>query len=74
MSDPLVTEYVKLCSQRTRLFVDEETERRLYDRLDRIWYAEMTVADRLEVERRLAATNAQDRAWHTAHHTDNPWR
>lgn len=74
MDEACVTEYVKLCTQRAALFVDEETASRLCDRLDRIWYAEMTVADRMEVERRLAATNVQDRAWHTAHHTENSWR
>ena len=62
MNEALVTDYVELCAQLAAL--DVETEERFYARLDQIWYAEMTEADRSEAERRLSALGSKDRAWH----------
>ena len=53
MNEALVTEYVELRARLAAL--DAETEQRLYVRLDQLWYAEMTEADRSEAERRLVA-------------------
>jgi len=56
-----VTEYVDLCAlvAAEALFA-EAVEQRHYDRLDRLWYVEMTDADRDEAQRQVAA---QARAW-----------
>lgn len=56
MSDAAVAEYVDLCEQiAAEALFAEEVEQRLYDRLDRLWYAEMSVADREEAAARLVA-------------------
>lgn len=65
MSDAVVIEYLDLYEQIAveALFAEAAVEQRLYDRLDQLWYAEMTDAHRREAEDRLAA---KGRAWHTA--------
>jgi len=56
MSDGVVTEYVELCEQiAAEALFAEEVEQRLYDRLDQLWYAEMSAADREEAAGRLVA-------------------
>lgn len=59
----LVTEYVDLCAQITaEALFSKEVEQRYYDRLDQLWYAEMTQADRYEAERRLHVPQETKRA------------
>lgn len=70
MNEPLVTEYVELCARLASL--DSETEQRFYSRLDQIWYAEMTAADRVEAEKRLSTLGSRDRAWHDSRRTEDP--
>lgn len=57
MSDAVITEYVELCEQIVveALFAEEAVEQRLYDRLDKLWYTEMTEADREEAAARMIA-------------------
>jgi len=68
MRESIVTEYVELSARLASLATDAdvEAEERLYTRLDRLWYAEMTDNERREAERRLEALGASDRAWHDA--------
>jgi hypothetical protein len=65
VSDTIVSEYLDLCEQIAveALFAEAAVAQGLYDRLDRLWYVEMTDAHRREAEVRLAA---KGRAWHTA--------
>ena len=54
MNSVLVTEYVDLCAQITAAAMfSKEVEQHYYDRLDQLWYSEMTQADRDEAQRRL---------------------
>ncbi len=59
-----VVEYVSLCEQLAAVVPrDRASEDRLYDRLDCLWYVEMTSEDRDEAEARLAAKDrSQDDA------------
>jgi len=70
MNEAIVIEYVDLCTRLAAL--DAETEDQLYARLHQLWYAEMTAADRAEAERRLAAVDSKDRAWHDARRIEDP--
>ena len=70
MNEQLVIEYVELCARLASL--DAETEQRFYARLDQIWYAEMTAADRAEAEKRLSVLGSKDRGWHDARRTEGP--
>ena len=70
MNEAIVIEYVDLCTRLAAL--DAETEEQLYTRLDQLWYAEMTDADRTEAEKRLTALDSKDRAWHDARRTEDP--
>lgn len=64
MSDAIITEYVELCEQiAAEALFAEEVEQRLYDRLDRLWYAEMSAADREEAVNRL---NSKAHVWDAA--------
>ena len=69
----LIAEYRQLCTQLDKVAGDVAREDQLFDRLDRIWYAEMTAADRIEAERQLAQ-EAASHAEQAAHHTDTGWR
>ena len=54
MNEALVLEYVELSGQITaEALFSQEVEQRYLDRLDQLWYAEMTQDDRDEVQRRL---------------------
>lgn len=56
MNPSLVAEYVDLCGQITaEAMFSKEVEQHYYDRLDQLWYSEMTQAERDEAQRRLHA-------------------
>ena len=56
MNEALVIEYVELNGQIiAEALFSREVEQRYYDRLDRLWYAEMTQDDRVEAQKRLSA-------------------
>ncbi len=60
MNNAAIIEYVNLCDQlEAALLTDQEG--RLYDRLDQLWYSEMTEDDRIEADRRLAANRSKDK-------------
>ena len=62
MNEALVIEYVELSGQITaEALFSKEVEQRYLDRLDQLWYAEMTEADRDEAQRRLRAPVIVDR-------------
>jgi hypothetical protein len=51
----LVAEYVDLCKQlAAKALPSKEVEQRFCDRLDQLWYAEMSEADRTEAQKRIA--------------------
>jgi hypothetical protein len=51
----LVAEYVDLCKQLSaKALLSKEVELRFCHRLDQLWYAEMTEADRAEAQKRIA--------------------
>ena len=55
-----IAEYVDLCRRlAAEALTSEEAEQRHCDRLDQLWYAEMTEADRAEAQRRIAAQGAR---------------
>jgi len=61
MDTALVTEYVDLRSQiAAEALFAEEVEQRYYDRLDQLWYVEMTDAERDEAQRQLNSLVAKD--------------
>jgi hypothetical protein len=56
VNEAIVIEYVELSGQITaQAMFSREVEQRFYDRLDQLWYAEMTDDDRVEAQRRLSA-------------------
>ena len=56
----LVAEYVDLCRRlAVEALLSAEAERRHCERLDQLWYAEMTEADRAEALRRIAAQGSR---------------
>ena len=60
MNEAIVTEYVELSGQITaEAMFSREVEQRHYDRLDHLWYAEMTDVDRAEAQRRLSSPPAK---------------
>jgi len=55
VNEAIVTEYVELNAQITvAALFSREVEQRYYDRLDQLWYTEMSAADRDEAQRRLS--------------------
>jgi hypothetical protein len=60
----IVVEYIELCE---RVVVEalftEQVEAQLYERLDQLWYTQMTADDRAEAQIQLGA---KARAWHDA--------
>lgn len=65
MNEALVIEYVELNGQiTTEALFSKEVEQHYYDRLDQLWYVEMTQADRDEAQRRLHAPASK-------HHDDH---
>ena len=69
MSEASIAEYIDLCSQLASVAPDEVAEQRLYNRLDRLWYVEMSSSERIAAERMLAA-KADSLAWHVARCTE----
>lgn len=63
MNDVVIAEYVELSEQiAAEALFSERTEQKLCDRLDQIWYAEMSAEDRIEALRQL---RDKARAWDT---------
>jgi len=62
VNSTVVAEYVELCAQiaAEALFAEEVKQHR-YDRLDQLWHAEMTEADRSEAQRRLGIAAVKER-------------
>lgn len=70
MNDAIVTEYVELSEQiAAEVIFSERAEQRLYDRLDQLWYVEMSEDDRVEVQDRL---RAKAQAWSTSRRAEGP--
>lgn len=64
MNDAAILEYVDLCEQiAAEVLFSERAEHRLRDRIDQLWYTEMSEDDRAEAQARL---NAKAKAWTTA--------
>lgn len=54
MPEAVVTEYVELCERiAAEALFSEGAEDKLYDRLDRLWYVEMSAEDRALAQDRL---------------------
>lgn len=61
MNTEAITEYLELSEQiAAEALFSEQTEQKLCDRLDQIWYAEMSEDDRAEALRQL---RDKARAW-----------
>ena len=69
MRDEVVVEYVDLCERLAATEIVERADQPLYDRLDHLWYLEMSDDERDEAEDRLVAGA---RAWHNARHHEEP--
>jgi vacuolar-type H+-ATPase subunit C/Vma6 len=67
VNDAAVTEYVELCEQiAAQSLFSEGDEQKLYDRLDRLWYREMSAVERSEAQQRL---RMKAQAWASVHRT-----
>lgn len=61
MNEVVIAEYVELSEQiAAEALFSERIEQKLSDRLDQIWYAEMSIDDRIEALRQL---RDKARAW-----------
>jgi len=61
MNEAVVIEYVDLRAQvAAEVLFSEEVEQGYYDRLDQLWYIEMTEDDRAEALRRLSTERHGD--------------
>jgi hypothetical protein len=69
VNDAAVTEYLSLRERIVveALFAEAAVEQELYDRLDRLWYTEMTADDRREAEVQMAE---KARAWRESRKED----
>jgi hypothetical protein len=64
VNDVVIAAYVELSEQlAVEVLFSERIEQKLYDRLDQLWYVEMSDDDRAEAQHRL---HAKGQAWEVA--------